>query len=229
LRDVVTATSHYFPESGNSFKLALMLALCGQWFEPIWTDFGGGVTRTAEWRRAVNEMGEIPVLEDSGVRLTQSAPILLRLSQRHGRFGGESEDENFEILRWLFWDNHKLTSYMATYRFMRRESAREVAAVKASAVSQFVITKVETIAPCSGMPQETSSQTSSNPVTSLADFFVIAAAMACIGSVWPHPPYTPPRNLSASFACVFSAAMAFPWCGSGVQDRHLHADTSTTS
>jgi glutathione S-transferase len=110
---------HYFPESGNSYKLALMLALCGQSFEPIWTDFGGGVTRTAEWRRAVNEMGEIPVLEDSGVRLTQTAPILLRLSRRHGGFGGESEHENFEILRWLFWDNHKLTSYMATYRFMR--------------------------------------------------------------------------------------------------------------
>ena len=27
--------------------------------------------------------------------------------------------EKFELLRWLFWDNHKLTGYMATYRFMR--------------------------------------------------------------------------------------------------------------
>lgn len=41
---------HYFPESGNSYKLALMLTLCGQSFEPVWTDFGGGVTRTPEWR-----------------------------------------------------------------------------------------------------------------------------------------------------------------------------------
>ena len=23
------------------------------------------------------------------------------------------------MLRWLFWDNHKLTGYMATYRYMR--------------------------------------------------------------------------------------------------------------
>ena len=23
------------------------------------------------------------------------------------------------VLRWLFWDNHKLTGYMATYRFQR--------------------------------------------------------------------------------------------------------------
>ena len=110
---------HYFPESGNSYKLALMLTLCGQTFEPVWTDFGGGVTRTAEWRRTVNEMGEIPVLEVDGERRTQTAPILLGLAEQCGRFGGESAADKFEVLRWLFWDNHKLTSYMATYRYMR--------------------------------------------------------------------------------------------------------------
>jgi glutathione S-transferase len=110
---------HYFPESGNSYKLALMLTLCGQKFEPVWTDFGGGITRTAEWRKTVNEMGEIPVLEEDGERLTQTAPILLRLSERYDKFGGNSGSERFEILRWLFWDNHKLTGYMATYRYHR--------------------------------------------------------------------------------------------------------------
>ena len=108
---------HYFPESGNSYKLALMLTLCGESFEPVWTDFGGGVTRTPEWRRDVNEMGEIPVLEVDGERLTQTAPILLKLAKQFGRFGGETEQEQFELLRWLFWDNHKLTGYMATYRY----------------------------------------------------------------------------------------------------------------
>ncbi len=110
---------HYFPESGNSYKLALMLTLCGQSFEPVWTDFGGGVTRTAEWRRSVNEMGEIPVLEEDGARLTQTAPILLKLAEQYGRFGAETKEEQFELLRWLFWDNHKLTGFMATYRFQR--------------------------------------------------------------------------------------------------------------
>ena len=110
---------HYFPESGNSYKLALMLTLCGQSFEPVWTDFAGGVTRTAEWRQTVNEMGEIPVLEEDTVRLTQTAPILLKLAEQYGRFGGDSAEEKFEVLRWLFWDNHKLSGYMATYRFLR--------------------------------------------------------------------------------------------------------------
>src|ERR1700744_5567429 len=110
---------HYFPESGNSYKLALMLTLCGEIFEPVWTDFGGGVTRTPEWRRDVNPMGEIPVLEIDGEKLTQTAPILLQLAEQYGRFGGKTSAEKFEVLRWLFWDNHKLTGYMATYRFSR--------------------------------------------------------------------------------------------------------------
>ncbi len=110
---------HYFPESGNSYKLALMLTLCGQEFDPVWTDFAGGVTRTAEWRRTVNVMGEIPVLIDHGEALTQTAPILLRLADRFGRFQGLDDAERFEVLRWLFWDNHKLTGTMASYRFMR--------------------------------------------------------------------------------------------------------------
>jgi len=53
---------HYFRESGNSYKLALMLTLCGQYLRTIWTDFGGGITRTAEWRSRVNAMGKIPLL-----------------------------------------------------------------------------------------------------------------------------------------------------------------------
>lgn len=110
---------HYFPESGNSYKLALMLALCGQSFDKVWTDFGAGVTRSPEWRASVNEMGEIPVLEDDGLRLSQTAPILLRLAARHGRFEGRDDTERFEVLRWLFWDNHKLSGYLAPLRFMR--------------------------------------------------------------------------------------------------------------
>src|ERR1700721_4450768 len=93
---------HYFPESGNSYKLALMLTLCGQSFEPIWTDFSGGVTRTAEWRQTVNEMGEIPVLEEDAVRLTQTAPILLNPAEQYGRFGGDGGEEKLHVRGWLF-------------------------------------------------------------------------------------------------------------------------------
>jgi len=110
---------HYFPESGNSYKLALMLVLCGETFEPLWADFGSGVTWTRDWRAEVNPMGEIPVLEVDGHKLTQTGPILLQLAERFGRFGGRDEAERFEVLRWLFWDNQKLSGFMASYRFLR--------------------------------------------------------------------------------------------------------------
>ena len=110
---------HYFPESGNSYKLALMLTLCGETFELIWTDFGNGVTRTSEWRKAVNPMGEIPVLIEDGITLTQTGPILLRLADKFGRFQGATDVERYEILRWLFWDNQKLSGFLAAYRYRR--------------------------------------------------------------------------------------------------------------
>jgi len=88
-----------------------MLTLCGQEFEPVWTDFGSGVTWTAEWRQAVNPMGEIPVLEEDGVKLTQTAPILLRLADRFGRFQGTGEAARYEVLRWLFWDNQNRRAF----------------------------------------------------------------------------------------------------------------------
>ena len=96
-----------------------MLTLCGQVFEPVWTDFASGVTRSAEWRRTVNPMGEIPVLEVDGAALTQTAPILLRLAGHYQRFAGVTEADRFEILRWLFWDNQKMSGFMATYRYLR--------------------------------------------------------------------------------------------------------------
>src|ERR1017187_8564694 len=105
---MTTYRLHYFPESGNSYKLALMLTLCGQGFEPVWTDFAGGATRTPEWRRMVNEMGEVPVLEEDTARLTQTAPILWKLAEQYGRFGGDNPAEKFELLPWLFWGNHQL-------------------------------------------------------------------------------------------------------------------------
>src|SRR5256885_16228749 len=90
---------HYFPESGNSYKLALMLTLCGQTFEPVWTDFGGGVTRTAEWRRGVNAMGGIPVLGADGVGLTQTATILVKLAEENRPVSGGDSKEPVRLLR----------------------------------------------------------------------------------------------------------------------------------
>ncbi len=107
-----------FGESGNAYKAALMLELCGLEWEPVFVDFFNGATRTPEYRENVNEMGEAPVLEHGGLKLTQSGVILDYLAGLTGRFGPENEDEKREIWRWILFDNHKFTANLATLRFM---------------------------------------------------------------------------------------------------------------
>src|SRR5688500_5996911 len=102
-------TLYCFAQSGNAYKAALMLNLCGADWEPRFVDYFNGETRTPTYRAEVNEMGEVPVLEHGGKRFTQSGVILDYLAQRFGRFGWSNDDDRREILRWTLFDNHKLT------------------------------------------------------------------------------------------------------------------------
>ena len=111
-------TLYCFAQSGNAYKPALALALAGAEWAPRFVDFFNGETRTPEYRR-INVMGEVPLLEHRGSRLSQSGVILDYLAESLGKFGPADAVERREILRWLLWDNHKLTSYTATYRFLR--------------------------------------------------------------------------------------------------------------
>jgi glutathione S-transferase len=108
---------HCFAQSGNSYKPALMLALCGADWEPVFVDFFNGASRSQEFK-ALNAMGEAPVLEHEGLVISQSGVILDYLAERLGRFGPSGAAERREVLRWLLWDNHKFTSYNATWRFL---------------------------------------------------------------------------------------------------------------
>ena len=113
-----------FAQSGNAYKAALALQLAGASWQPRFVDFFNGETRTPAYR-AINVMGEVPILEYQDgaagtVRLTQSGVILDVLSNRLNRFGPKDEAQRREVLRWILFDNHKLTSYTATYRFMIR-------------------------------------------------------------------------------------------------------------
>ena len=110
---------HCFAQSGNTFKVAFLLRALGVPYETVFVDYFGGATRAAAWREGVNEMGEIPVLEDGERRLTQSGAILMHLAAKHGGFGGASDEDRLEVLRWILFDNHKFTSYFGTYRFMK--------------------------------------------------------------------------------------------------------------
>jgi len=116
---------HCFGESGNSYKAALALELSGLDWEPVFVDFFNGGARSPEYLANVNEMGEAPVLVDEDVRLSQSGAIQAYVTEITGKFGGITAAERREVLRWVLWDNHKLSSQAGTLRFLMNFLAEE--------------------------------------------------------------------------------------------------------
>ena len=114
----MTIKLYCFGESGNAYKAALPLELSGLDWEPVKVDFFNGETRTPEYRASVNEMGEAPVMVDGDIRLTQSGVIQSYVTEKCGKFGGTTPEEAREVMRWVFWDNHKLSSQAGMTRFL---------------------------------------------------------------------------------------------------------------
>ena len=69
---------HGFCQSGNTFKVALTLNCLKQPWTPVFVDFMNGATLAPQWRESVNEMGEVPVLEVDGRRMTRSGAMPMR-------------------------------------------------------------------------------------------------------------------------------------------------------
>lgn len=113
----MVAQLYCFGESGNAYKCALALTLTGTPWTPVFVDFFNGETRSPGFR-AINGMGEVPALVDGDRTLTQSGVILRHIAEASGRMGGATGAERDEILRWILWDNHKLSAQIGTTRFL---------------------------------------------------------------------------------------------------------------
>ncbi|MEI4234595.1 glutathione S-transferase family protein [Roseovarius sp. D22-M7] len=113
----MTLKLYCFGESGNAYKAALALELSGTAWEPVFVDFFGGETRQDAFRD-LNVMGEVPVLVDGAATLTQSGVIQMYVSEMTGKFGGATPEEAREVMRWMFWDNHKLSGQAGMTRFL---------------------------------------------------------------------------------------------------------------
>lgn len=114
----MTIKLYCFGESGNAYKAALALELSGLAWDPVKVDFFNGETRSPLYRSEVNPLGEAPVMIDGDVKLTQSGAIQDYVSEKSGKFNGLNNTERREILRWVLWDNHKLSSVAGMTRFL---------------------------------------------------------------------------------------------------------------
>lgn len=113
----MTMKLYCFGESGNSYKAALTMTLAGVTWEPVFVDFFRGAARTPEYR-GLNEMGEAPVLEDGDEVLSQSGAIQYYIAEKTGKFLPEDDHSRRQVLRWVLWDNHKMSSQAGTLRFL---------------------------------------------------------------------------------------------------------------
>jgi glutathione S-transferase len=112
----MTIKLHCFGESGNAYKAALTMTLAGVEWEPVFVDFFNGASRTPEFR-ALNIMGEVPVMVDGDLVISQSAVIQDYITSKTSKLGGKSADQRREVLRWMFFDNHKISGVAGTLRF----------------------------------------------------------------------------------------------------------------
>lgn len=113
----MTIKLYCFGESGHSYKAALALTLAGMDWEAVFVDFFKGETRSPEFRSDISEMGECPVLDTGEMKLSQSGVILQWITDQTGKLGGEDADR-YEVLRWVLWDNHKMSSQAGVIRFL---------------------------------------------------------------------------------------------------------------
>jgi len=100
----------------------LYLELVGADWKPRFVDYFNGETRTPDTED--HAMGEAPVLEHGKLRLAQSGSSSTISSSASAASAGAKNAERREILRWLLWDNHKLTGYTATLPLSARTSPR---------------------------------------------------------------------------------------------------------
>lgn len=91
------------PLSGHAHRAELMLSLLGLKYEPIDVDLFKGEHKTPEFL-ARNPFGQVPVIEDGDVTVSDSNAILVYLASRydaHGRWYPRDPVIAASIQRWL--------------------------------------------------------------------------------------------------------------------------------
>jgi glutathione S-transferase len=102
-------------ESGNGYKVRLLLAQLGIPFERVELDIRKGETRTPEFLR-LNPNGRIPVLQlEDGTCLAESNAILFYLAEGSA-FLPEERLERARVLQWMFFEQYSHEPYIAVLR-----------------------------------------------------------------------------------------------------------------
>lgn len=112
-------TLHGLWLSGPTYKVALMLSLCGEPFDYEHVDLRAGEHKRPEYLEK-NRYGQVPCLTEGKNNFCQSASILQYLAETLGKYGGSTPEERARIREWMFWDFDRLAGPIYRSRAIRR-------------------------------------------------------------------------------------------------------------
>jgi glutathione S-transferase len=105
-------------DSGNGYKIRLLLAHLALPYRHVELDIMRGETRTAQFL-AINPNGRIPVLGlGGGQYVTESDAILWYLAEGTSYLPDERY-ERAQVLQWMFFEQYSHEPFIATVRFWR--------------------------------------------------------------------------------------------------------------
>ncbi|MEX0760150.1 MAG: glutathione S-transferase family protein, partial [Tistlia sp.] len=108
-----------YQDSGNGYKVRLLLAQLGRRYERIELDIDRGETRTEEFL-AINPNGRIPtLLLENGRPLAESNAILCYLAEGSA-FLPSTAYARALVLQWLFFEQYSHEPYVAVARYILR-------------------------------------------------------------------------------------------------------------
>jgi len=112
-------TLYDYLDSGNGYKVRLLLALLGTPFRLIECDIMKGETRTPEFL-AINPNGKIPALVlDDGTALSESGAMLFYLADGSD-FLTDSRLARAQVLQWMFFEQYSHEPNIAVARFWKK-------------------------------------------------------------------------------------------------------------
>jgi glutathione S-transferase len=117
-------TLYDYLDSGNGYKIRLLLAHLEQRYRWVELDMLAGATRTPEFL-AKNPNGRIPALElDDGTCLAESNAILWYLAE-DTPFIPADRLLRAQVLQWMFFEQYSHEPYVATSRFIVRHMPKD--------------------------------------------------------------------------------------------------------
>ena len=101
--------------SAPTYKVALMLSLCGEAFQYRHIDLFKGAHKEPGFL-AINRYGQVPALVHGDLTLCQANVILQYLATTTGKFRGQTESERWHVKEWQFWETDRLHPSMGRTR-----------------------------------------------------------------------------------------------------------------